>query len=472
MIAQRGSACDPALLPSSDRTTRESHLSCGSSTNSGTCSRTRGTPGGLLPALQTGQGFTSAGVVDPEEVFSDSNDRGIEIEVDVKRDGGETHDPAGVPYANRLLILFPRNTNAWTAQLFADRAPVVIEPSPRMSAPYVGPKGTNAANVSDLLEACRQLGNTMYIGPFRNALNLGAVENYFDIQAGQAFVTRWRSFQTGTNDFQKRMTNRITQDIRDIFGFSQLQILASEDASTLQLFINGNPYRLGVVGSGLTQFILTLANAATSPAEFVLIDEPELNLHPSLQVAFLAALGRYANTGVVFATHSIGLARTTAQSIYSFQKVAEGRSEVHLYEATPRLAELLGEMSFSAYRELGYEKLLLVEGPSEVKTIRQFLRWYGKDHSVVPLPLGGSSLINAHSSDELEEVKRLCDQVFALIDSECLDADATVAPDRQAFRDNCRALGIDCHVLERRATENYLADAAVKAVKGDKYRGL
>lgn len=138
-----------------------------------------------------------------------------------------------------------------------------------------------------------------------------------------------------------------------MFGFSDLEIHASEDASTLQLFINGNPYRLGVVGSGLTQFILALACRGIRLHRRARTE----STYPSLQVSFLDALGRYAKTGVVFATHSIGLARTTAPSIYSFQKVVEGRSEVHPYEATPRLAELMGEMSFSPYRELGYEKL-------------------------------------------------------------------------------------------------------------------
>ena len=33
-------------------------------------------------------------------------------------------------------------------------------------------------------------------------------------------------------------------------------------------------------------------------------------------------------------------------------------------------------------------------------------------------------------------------------------------------------MGISCAVLERRATENYLTDAAVKAEKGERYTAL
>jgi AAA ATPase domain len=172
--------------------------------------QTAAQPLALLPALQSGQGFTPAAVSDIDEVFSDSNDRGIEIEVEVKRDGGETQDPTGVPYADRLRILFPRNATTWTGQLFAGGALVPIQPNLGLSDTYFVANGANTANVSDLLEACRQLGSTLYIGPFRNALNLGTFDSYFDIQAGQAFINRWRSFQTGTNNFYKRMVYRIT----------------------------------------------------------------------------------------------------------------------------------------------------------------------------------------------------------------------------------------------------------------------
>ena len=121
-----------------------------------------------------------------------------------------------MPYANRILISFPRNTTSWNAQLFAGGALIPIQPNLGMSDTYFTSNGANTANVSDLFEACRQLGSTPYIGPFRNALNLGSFDNYFDIQAGQAFVNRWRSFRTGMNNFYKRLQNHL--DVRKCSG--------------------------------------------------------------------------------------------------------------------------------------------------------------------------------------------------------------------------------------------------------------
>ena len=196
------------------------------------------------------------------------------------------------------------------------------------------------------------------------------------------------------------------------------------------------------------------------------------SLHPSLQLDFLTTLASYASDGVWFATHSLGLARSSGNQIYSFRRVVEGESEMKEFEATTRLSAFLGELSFPAYTELGFNRILLVEGRTDVTTIQQFLRLYNKDHQIVLLPLGGSQFINGGSELELAEIKRISNNVSALIDSEKSRADEPLSNERVEFVKCCNNLGIDCHVLERRAIENYLTDAAVRSIKGEKYRAL
>src|SRR6266700_8378531 len=140
------------------------------------------------------------------------------------------------------------------------------------------------------------------------------------------------------------------------------EINASPDGQMLHLLINGKSYKISELGSGLTQFFLVLASAVirSSTPSYILIDEPEINLHPSLQLDFLTRLTAYANHGILFATHSVGLARASADHIYSVRRSPDGQSEITDYNSTPRLAELLGELSFSGYKELGFDKILLV----------------------------------------------------------------------------------------------------------------
>ena len=45
----------------------------------------------------------------------------------------------------------------------------------------------------------RSLSSTIYIGPFRNTINIGTRTDYLDIQIGEAFIKEFRSLKTGPN---------------------------------------------------------------------------------------------------------------------------------------------------------------------------------------------------------------------------------------------------------------------------------
>jgi energy-coupling factor transporter ATP-binding protein EcfA2 len=238
------------------------------------------------------------------------------------------------------------------------------------------------------------------------------------------------------------------------------------------VLINGKSYRLLELGSGLAQFILVLATVATKRPRFLLLDEPELNLHPALQLDFLTTIGSYASDGTVFATHTIGLAKASADRAYIVRPENPLQSRMSELSATPRLSEFLGELSYFGYREVGYDRVLLVEGPSDVTTFQQLLRAWGSSQSPVILQLGGGSLINAKSEEQLLELTRISDNISAVIDSERGEAGASIQSDRQAFAEICAKHGIQCHVLERRAVENYFTTSAVQNVMGEKYSAL
>ncbi|MBD1937564.1 ATP-binding protein [Microcoleus sp. FACHB-68] len=418
-------------------------------------------------------------VLDPQEVFCNVNKRPLIIELKFFYENGAT-EKDNLPIAEKIIITIPRN-NTYTAQIYSANKilPSGGDVSEEMKWMF---EKTPRIDVSDIIKSFRDLSKTLYIGPFRNALSLIAISgyqrqidsqylDYFDVKVGRAFIQEWRRLKTGFDRDLNSVSIKVTNSIQDIFKFRKLEINASDDDQTLKFFIDENPYTISELGSGLSQFFLVLANAAIKEPSYILIDEPELNLHPSLQLDFLTTLGQYASQGVFFATHSIGLARASAERIYTVRKGDES-SKVIKYETSPSLVEFLGELSFSTYREFGFDKVLMVEGRTDIKTMQQFLRKYGKDHEILILSLGGSSFITPESESELEEVKRISDNIFVLIDSEKESLDETLEPKRQAFVEMCEQIGITCHVLERRATENYFTDRAIKKVKGEKYGAL
>jgi ABC-type lipoprotein export system ATPase subunit len=406
-------------------------------------------------------------VRDPEEIFSHSNNRDLIVEIELM---GRPNSESPHPEIGRVTCSCPRTPPlSWRFQFYLKGSTSPISwavPQWIEKFRFIRNNPSQATyDVSRICDTAHVFASALYIGSFRNAINEGAGQ-YYDLHVGTSFITTWDSWKTGDSKVQNRATEAVTDDIRQIFEYERLEINASQDKRSLAIVANRIPYRLAELGAGLSQFIIVLGNAAIRRPRMILIDEPELNLHPTLQSDFLTSLASYATDAIVFATHSIGLARSNASRIYSFQN-KYGSSIVKPFEQTPNYAEFVGEMSFSSFKELGCDRVLLVEGVSDVKVIQQFLRMLRKDHKIVILPLGGSQLIRAGVESELYELTRISSRIATLIDSERTSAEADPPESRRDFAKGCKKLGMDVCLTKRRATENYFSEKAIKKAFGD-----
>ena len=410
-------------------------------------------------------------ILDLSEMFCKFNHRDIEIVF-------ETHgvsrkmDLSDPQVARRFEVTIPRNTNTWRLVIDTPKGRLGISTGSHKLNGSILEADDIRIDLADYLAMFSKLAKSLYIPAFRNAINLGSAGNFYDIQTGQAFIQAWRALKTGNSRRDNEAAADVTESIRLIFGYDRLEINSSEDNTTLQVLIDGRSYGLHELGSGFTQFALTLINAATTRPSYVLIDEPELNLHATLQLQFLTTLGSFAGEGVLFATHSVGLARAAAEFVYSLTSHGHAGNRIQEFGAEPRLPELLGELSFSSYRELGCNGILLVEGSTDIKLFHELLRKYSKDQQFVVLPLGGDQLARGGVETELEEIKRISHNIFAVVDSERKTPGSPLLQARQDFVEICARVGITYHVLERRAVENYFSDGAVKRALGDEYHAL
>lgn len=416
--------------------------------------------------LRNGEVFEPQGVTDPREVFYNGTTRALSVEVEIP--------DARADQLKRLRISVAQDrAHFWAAELFLGPELKQITrlkfSEAKIEALVEGGDLINA-DFTPYWQVLRYLTNTLYIGPFRN-VGLDGKESHYDLTVGRAFIAEWDDWKTGASKQRNLVIQRVTEDIARIFQYERLEINATADKADLQVVVEGQPYRLRELGAGLAQFIVVFGNAAFKKPSVLLVDEPESHLHPSLQIDFLTSLASYAGQGILYATHSLGLARSTAERIYSLRKSGD-HTLVHAFEQTPNYSEFAGAMSFSAFKDMGHDLILLVEGTTEIKAVQQFLRVLRKDHKVVVIPLGGSQLINRDRQQELAELKRLTDNVAVLIDSERSAESSPLAPERDQFLTDCRALGFHTHVTEWRAFENYLTEDAIRAVKGANYRAL
>lgn len=338
-----------------------------------------------------------------------------------------------------------------------------------------GWQGASAAfDLSALNSFAIDLSQSKYFPAFRNAINEGA-SNYYDLPVGTALVTTWDQWKAGSYRAHKIAISRVESEIAELLGFKSLQINADQSGKTLDVIIDGRPQKLYEVGAGVAQLIIVLAAALVYKPPYILIDEPELSLHPALQLNFLATLGSYAQKGLLYSTHSISLARSSAQRIYAVKKIRNGSSQMHSFgDSTINFGGWLGELSYSSRVELGCEGLLLVEGATDVMYFQEFLRKLGKDHKYVLFQLGGSSLIKGGVVPHLSELSRIIEpsKIHAFIDSEKESVDAELAADRKAFVADCESIGINVHVSERRATDNYFEANGIQKALGQEYRPL
>lgn len=408
--------------------------------------------------------FSFQSLDDQVEMFYNRNGRPLVIELDLPVT--DAHQVSKV-----RLTTQRSQVNTWHYEVFCGTPPIkLIGLSGERNFVVDGGGPPRDVDFSALFEICQAFSQCVYVGPFRNAINEGAA-TYYELAVGTAFIDTWDQWKTGPNRQQNELVQTVTDDIAHIFDYQRFEVNAADSPRTLQAIIDGKPYRLRELGGGLAQFIVVFGNVAIRRPPILLIDEPELNLHPSLQIDFLTSLASYVTHGVMFATHSLGLARATGDRVYSFQKDGY-RSIARPFEQTPNFAEFVGEMSFSSFKEMGFDTILLVEGVTEVKAIQQFLRALRKDHKVVVIHLGGSALIRGGVIPELAELARLSRNVAVLIDSERTAPTTSLPTDRDAFLHDCQSLGFATHVTELRAFENYLTQAAIQAVMGPKYQAL
>lgn len=440
---------------------------------------------GMFSTVSPNSGFRLSiqplGTSDIAEMANDSDPTRFQFSIEIadsarpKNEGQLLAIEILLEYEVRSQILSPKRVRTVDDQGgFRQLEEVEIKTGIHNPDLLIGYPGISIVDYSDLHAFAMELNQSKYFPAFRNAINEGAGV-YYDLPVGTALVSTWNLWKAGSLRSQKIAISRVEQEIASLLGFKTLQINADQSDKTLDVIIDGRPQKLYEVGAGVAQLIIVLAAALVSRPPYILIDEPELSLHPSLQLNFLATLGSYAQKGLLYSTHSISLARSTAQRIYAVSKIRNGSSQMHPFgDNTINFGGWLGELSYSSRLELGCEGILLVEGPTEILCFQEFLRKLGKDHKYVLIQLGGSSLIRGGVTPHLSELSRIIapSKIRVFIDSEKDSSDAPLAADRVAFVADCKSIGINVHVSQKKATENYFEHNGIQEALGAEYKPL
>jgi len=413
----------------------------------------------------------------PEGMFNDNDPHNLPVEIEVLVNSeGQFDDLDGE--VKKIKYIINRNDEV-ECLLFSDVTSYPLSFSDKHLVDRANACISETNDDDDVLSigaistALRILFKSSYFASFRFAEGGITKGQYYDSSVGTSFIQRWKQLKNGTSKDGNRKAKAIVRKIAEIFQFDSFDLSASHDDQHFRVVINDSPERLDQVGSGITQAIMLLTYCEVEEPTYILVDEPELNLHHDAQIKLIKALEEKAEYGVIFATHNLGLARRCADTITCVTRKSPADAPIVMpYEDHPYLADIYQSLTYSGYFGYDAKKILLVEGPTDVKVFKHFLKLYNKDHEFMLINLGGGSMINGKRTFELEELQRLNKEITVIIDSERTRADMKLPRDRLDFINIVKRLGFKHCVLRRKATENYLSQNAVDEVIGNDCRSL
>lgn len=269
--------------------------------------------------------------------------------------------------------------------------------------------------------------------------------------------------------FKRRLLDIFTEleniDVRHNEELGQFELVLSE-----KLKKNGDSkqvdYDIKNTGQGMQTLVLMLANVLLLEPNIVLMDEPEVHMHPSLIKEFVKYIKQLSvDTQFIITTHSVVLmSEVGLNKLVSLKYEVEQKGVI----ATP----VEGRNKFlDAVNALGYsvdaltytlkpKVFVFTEGPSDEKLILAFAAKKGLSHDLNASTVGFISMGGKGNRYRLAELidkmnKEFIDSPLIMI----LDRDETPSEQvedikRKFFNKNPKRL----HYLSKRQIENYLLD--------------
>ncbi|MEU8385980.1 AAA family ATPase [Streptosporangium sp. NPDC048865] len=220
--------------------------------------------------------------------------------------------------------------------------------------------------------------------------------------------------------------------------------------------IDVDKFLIQVNGSGIREALRIILDYEFEQPEILLIEEPEVHLHPALEFAMLQYLKRIGDTCQVFlSTHSTNFLDTPEfENVYLVTREESTSVQLlHVEEAEDAIPHELGLRLSSLFM---YDRLVFVEGSTDERMLRTLAATAGINFgkkSIGFIAMRGARNFGYYANSEVISFlsKRRVQAHFLL------DRDERTTEDIERLQDLLRDCG-KLWVLQRRELENYLLD--------------
>ncbi|MCI5149282.1 MAG: hypothetical protein D3916_07835 [Candidatus Electrothrix sp. MAN1_4] len=206
-------------------------------------------------------------------------------------------------------------------------------------------------------------------------------------------------------------------------------------------------------GLGLHEILVILAVSTWGEEKVICLEEPETHVHPDMQRRLLSFFRNDLDKQFFISTHSSIFIQPSVTDRVFYTNYKDG--SVHIDDITSKAA-ILHNLGYSVTDNLVSDLVILVEGPTDVPVIEEFLEKHGiLQHHVIKIwPLGGD-IMDKHDLTVFSEKYKL----LVLVDQ-----DPGSSSVRNRFLKNCEDLKIKITKLSRYAIENYFTLDALRSV--------
>lgn len=340
---------------------------------------------------------------------------------------------------------------------------------------------TRMPSQEDLEKAVSQISDVIWRSALSTLPAVVFIPQHRQIASGKAYaihgtgiielLASWQHPQIGFDrDVEK--FSKIQDLLRALLHLPEVSLEVDHDKKGIIVRRDELRLPLQSYGTGIHQLIILAVAVLSNESSIVAIEEPEVNLHPTLQREFLRFLVRSTNNHYLISTHSHALIEPSDE-IEVLHVALVGHTTVPRLVQTPVEAlALLRDLGVRAGDLLQANAVIWVEGPSDRIYLKKWLFLVapelieGIHYSIM---FYGGRLLSHLSLDReagvpLEDLIRLLriNQYSAiLIDSDRKNRRARLNDTKSRLIQEAEAHDVYCWITDGREIENYLDPAAV-----------
>jgi hypothetical protein len=174
--------------------------------------------------------------------------------------------------------------------------------------------------------------------------------------------------------------NAVQQTIRELLGV-HVDAFQPDDREGRQPEMDVDQFLVEANGAGIREALRIILDLELKEPDLVLIEEPEVHLHPGLEHVVAEYLRSKSSAIQMFVTtHSTEFVDSvTFQNAYLVSKNSNKRTMTQLVEATEGALRIPRELGLRLSSVFMYDRLVFVEGPSDEAVIRDFARTLNVD---------------------------------------------------------------------------------------------